>query len=197
MRSSADLSSFRLTVLAIALSSTLTEILALPVLPLSSNLTSSLQATRPPENPVCPITEEWGSTLGHPSYKDCDYILSNLYPKDPQAKPVLRKFYTAPADVSHTMPNVRLPYEQSYSIDTPPYPKKGEVCTDVDFVPETCNVQLLLATDFNDVPHDEATWNDIRGAARIVFRGCLLGKGLGGLITKNGTSPTPTNHTKR
>ena len=61
----------------------------------------------------------------------------------------------------------------------------------------TCNVQLLLATDFNDVPHDEATWNDLRGAARMVFRSCLLGKGIGGLITRNGTSPTSTNHTKK
>lgn len=50
----------------------------------------------------------------------------------------------------------------------------------------SCSIQLLLATDFNDVPRDEATWNDIRGAARTIFRSCIQGKGLGGLVTKNG-----------
>lgn len=50
----------------------------------------------------------------------------------------------------------------------------------------SCSIQLLLATDFNNVPRDEATWNDIRGAARTVFRSCIQGKGLGGLVTKNG-----------
>ena len=59
--------------------------------------------------------------------------------------------------------------------------------TDADPVLETCNIQVLLATDFNNVPRDTATWNDLRGAARTVFRSCIRGKGIGGLVTRNGT----------
>ena len=108
-----------LTVLLSALS----PVLALPTVPLPLNLSlleqnsSSLLAPsygRPPESPTCPNGPEWGVTTGRPSYDDCDYILTNLYPKDPLAKPVLRNFYVNPSDVSHTMSNFRLPYEQSY-----------------------------------------------------------------------------------
>lgn len=167
-------SSLRLAVLAVALSCSFAVTLALPALPLPLNL-SSVQTntsshlvpptTRPPEKPTCPSTAQWGVTIGRPSYDDCDYILSNLYPKDPLAKPVLRNFYSAPADVSHTTSNFKLPYEQSHG---------------------TCNIQILLATDFNNVPHDEATWNDLRGAARIILRTCIRGKALGGVVPKNG-----------
>ena len=103
--------------------SALSPVLALPAVPLSLNLSlleqnsSSLLAPsygRPPEKPTCPPGPEWGATIGRPSYEDCDYVLSNLYPKDPLAKPVLRNFYVKPSDVSHTMKNFRLPYEQSY-----------------------------------------------------------------------------------
>lgn len=117
-------SSFQLAVLAIALSSSFAGTLAFPALPLPPSL-SRVQVNssspfippnpRPPENPTCPPTEQWGVTVGHPSYDDCDYILSNLYPKDPQAQPVMRNFYTAPSDLSHTMKNFKLPYEESYS----------------------------------------------------------------------------------
>lgn len=105
------------------LSFALTYVLALPTLPLSLD-SSSLQQNassllvppnpRPPQEPTCPPTEQWGVTIGHPSYDDCDYILSNLYPKDPLLKPVMRNFYVAFADVSHTMSNFRLPYDESY-----------------------------------------------------------------------------------
>ncbi|KAF6236899.1 hypothetical protein HO173_005190 [Letharia columbiana] len=167
-------SSFRLVVLAVALSSSFAVILALPAFPLSPNLspvqvnTSSLLISPnpgPPQEPTCPPTEQWGVTLGHPSYDDCDYILSNLYPKDPLSKPVLRNFYVAPADVSHTMSNFKLPYEESY---------------------QTCSIQMLLAADFINIPNDEATWNDLRGATRTILRTCIRGRGLGGVITKNG-----------
>ena len=116
--------SFRQAVLAVTLSSSFVGILALPAFPLSRNIspvqvnTSSLLVPpnpRPPQEPTCPSNEEWGPTLGHPSYDDCDYILSNLYPKDPLTKPVTRNFYTAYSDLSHTMSNFRLPYEESYS----------------------------------------------------------------------------------
>ena len=45
---------------------------------------------------------------------------------------------------------------------------------------------MLLATDFNNVPHDNATWNELRGATRTIFRACILGKGVGGVVTRNG-----------
>lgn len=117
--------------LAVVLSSTLPKVLALPALPLSpnpsplhSNTSSILISTNPvpPQEPTCPETEEWGVTIGHPLYDDCDYILTNLYPKDPLARPVTRNFYTAPSDLSHTMSNVRLPYEQSFSKHDPQVP---------------------------------------------------------------------------
>ena len=105
--------------------SALSPVLALPAVPLSLNLSlleqnsSSLLAPsygRPPEKPTCPPGPEWGATVGRPSIDDCDYILTNLYPKDPLAKPVLRNFYVKPSDVSHTMSNFRLPYEQSHGM---------------------------------------------------------------------------------
>ena len=205
MGTNVGVSSMRVVVIAVALSSCLTETFALPALSPSPNLslaqvnTSSplvLPYPRPPEKPVCPSTQQWGATLGHPSYRDCNYILSNLYPQDPLAKPVTRNFYTAPADVSQTMSNLKLPYEQSYSITAPSLRLRSERHV-ADTLLETCNIQLLLATDFNDIPHDEATWNDLRGAARTIFRGCIQAKGLGGVVTKNGTSWSHDFHSKR
>ena len=123
----------RLAVSAIAFSTSFAGVLALPAIPLPQNLlpvqvnTSSLLAPpypRPPQEPACPSTATWGATLGRPSYTHCDYILSNLYPKDPLAKPVMRNFYTASKDVSDLLPNFRLPYEQSYSIIAPKWPKR-------------------------------------------------------------------------
>lgn len=114
-------------VLVTVLASALIRVLALPAPPLTPNLTSLQQNassllvspnTRPPEAPICPSTPEWGATLGHPSYDDCDYVLSDLYPKDPLTKPIQRNFYTAPRDVSHTMSNFKLPYEQSHGTTT-------------------------------------------------------------------------------
>ena len=115
--------SLRLAVLAVVFSSSFAGILALPTLPLSLSLSPVQVNTSshlvppnpsPPQEPTCPSTQQWAVTIGHPSYDDCDYILSNLYPKDPLSKPVLRNFYVKFADVSHTMSNFKLPYEQSH-----------------------------------------------------------------------------------
>lgn len=117
-------------VLAVVLSSSLPRVLALPAFPLTTNPspvhlnTSSILVSpnpSPPQEPTCPTTQQWGVTIGHPKYDDCDYILTNLYPKDPLAKPVTRNFYVAPADVSHTMSNFRLPFDQSHG-ETFPQP---------------------------------------------------------------------------
>lgn len=122
-------------VLAAVLSSLLPRTLALPALPLRTNAppvhlnTSSilvLPNTSPPQVPTCPSTPQWGITLGHPKYDDCDYILTNIYPKDPLASPVMRNFYVAPADVSHTMSNFRLPFDQSHGETFPQLPSTME-----------------------------------------------------------------------
>ena len=123
MQQCVDFDFSRLMTSFTVLLSALIPVLALPTVPLPLDLSlleqnsSSLLAPsygRPPENPTCPPGPEWGVTIGRPSYEDCDYILTNLYPKDPLAKPVLRNFYVKYSDVSHTMSNFRLPYEQSY-----------------------------------------------------------------------------------
>ena len=118
----------QLAVFAFAFSPLFTEVHALPALPQSPSLSAvpvnsssllSLPYPRPPQPPTCPPYHRWGISMGHPSYDDCEYILDRLYPKDQLAKPVMRNFYTAPADLSPTMPNVQLPYEQSRRMTTP------------------------------------------------------------------------------
>ena len=180
--------------------SALSPVLALPTAPLSLNPSlleqnaSSLLAPsygRPPEKPTCPGGAEWGATVGRPSYEDCDYILTNLYPKDPLAKPVLRNFYVKPSDLSHTMPNFKLPYEQSYRMQI--FHKRSKVVElfRANLAQGSCNIQLLLATNFNNVPHDNATWNSLRGATRTIFRACILGKDTGGVVPRNGMLKSP------
>lgn len=121
----------------VTLSSLVPGIFALPALALSPDPspvqlnTSSILIPpnpHPPQEPTCPSTEQWGITLGHPSYDDCDYILTNLYPKDPLARPVTRNFYAAHSDVSHTMSNFRLPYEQSHGKQFSPIPSTVRGC---------------------------------------------------------------------
>ena len=118
----------QVAVFALALSSSFSGVLVLPALPLSPSLSavlvnsSSLLAPpypRPPQPPTCTPSDRLSFMMGHPSYDDCEYILDRLYPKDPLAKPVLRNYYTAPADVSPSMPNFRLPYERSHRIAAP------------------------------------------------------------------------------
>ena len=187
----------QLAVFAIALSLSFAGVCGLPTLPMSQSIstvpvnTSLVLAPpypRPPEDPTCPGDSRWGTTMGRPSYNDCDYILSYLYPKDPLAKPVMRNYYTASADLSRTLQNFRLPYEQSHGFTSTLVAKnQRKAFGGADTGVGTCSVQVLLATNFLDVPHDEATWNDLRGAARTVFRSCVLGKGTGGVVSKNGT----------
>ena len=66
-----------------------------------------------------------------------------------------------------------------------------------DSVLGSCNIQMLLATDFNVVPYDQATWNDLRGAARTILRQCTRAQGFGGVVTRNGTFLASTMTYKR
>lgn len=50
-----------------------------------------------------------------------------------------------------------------------------------------CTAQLLLATNFNNVPHDEAPWINLIGPARIILRDCVRDEGFGGVVVRNGT----------
>lgn len=49
-----------------------------------------------------------------------------------------------------------------------------------------CTAQLMLATNFNDVPHDEAPWINLIGPLRIILRDCVRDEGLGGVLVRNG-----------
>ena len=52
-------------------------------------------------------------TLGKLDYEDCDEAIK-LMPHDPIGKPVVRNFYVSTSDVSTSIPNQQLPFEQSY-----------------------------------------------------------------------------------
>lgn len=51
-----------------------------------------------------------------------------------------------------------------------------------------CTAQILLATNFNDVPHDQTSWINLIGPARILLRQCAGANTSGGLLVRNGTS---------
>ena len=69
------------------------------ILTLPSNLTAN---PKPPGTPQC------DKDLGKVFYNDCNAAIA-LVPHDPIGLPVTRNFYTATKDVSHDMPNVRVP----------------------------------------------------------------------------------------
>ncbi|MCJ1460633.1 hypothetical protein MMC28_011015 [Mycoblastus sanguinarius] len=77
----------------------------------------------------------------------------------------MRNFYVAASDQTDLMPNVQLPYEQSYG---------------------TCSVQLLLATEFVNVPHDHSAWINLIGPARNILRECVISHTYGGIVVENG-----------
>ena len=72
--------------------------------------------------------------------------------------------------------------------------EEKETQFDAESILGSCNVQVLLATNFNVVPYDQTTWNDLRGAARTILRQCIRGQGFGGIVTRNGTLPASTIH---
>ena len=75
--------------------------------------------------------------------------------------------------------------------------EENKTLIDAESMLGSCNVQVLLATNFNVVPYDQTTWNDLRGAARTILRQCIRGHGFGGLVTRNGTLLPSTIHSKR
>lgn len=54
-----------------------------------------------------------------------------------------------------------------------------------------CKVQLLMSSTFMDVPHDQATWMDVWGPARLILQQCAIKQRTGGIITNIGTSSLP------
>ena len=50
----------------------------------------------------------------------------------------------------------------------------------------TCTAQVLLATNFNDVPTDQTSWINLIGPARIAMRACARDKETGGVVVRNG-----------
>lgn len=156
--------------------------LALPATPPSLNLSSvqsspSFLSFPPTESQVAACDDHMGVV----NYDDCDAAIA-LFPRDPRGRPVLRNFYTDPPDESSTMPNVRLPLEQTYGR----YPQSGWSLMLLTEYPGSCTAQVLLATNFNDVPHDQSSWNNLIGPLRIVLRQCARIKGTGGVIVRNG-----------
>lgn len=144
-------------------------------LKISSFQLSSSNLSAPPDQPTC------DNAMGVTNYEDCNAAIGML-PRDARGRPVLRNFYTDPADESSTMPNVLVPLEETHG--------KCSRLSGPDDIPikspGSCTAQVLLATNFNDVPHDQSSWIDLVGPLRIILRQCARGKGTGGVIVRNG-----------
>lgn len=56
----------------------------------------------------------------------------------------------------------------------------------------SCTAQVVLATNFNDVPHDQTSWINLIGPARILMRQCVDIEGFGGALVRNGM-PQPNS----
>ncbi|KAI4235543.1 MAG: hypothetical protein LQ352_008079, partial [Teloschistes flavicans] len=137
--------------------------LASPIDQPSLTQTSPLNVTTPPKPPVCP------RSLGHPTRmiffgQYCESAIAKI-PRDIRPASSKRNFYVSPQDRSSSMNNQQLPMEW----------ESGD-----------CVVQLLLASSFRDIPHEQASWMDIWGPARIILQQCILSKKGGGIITHIG-----------
>ncbi|KAL9003371.1 MAG: hypothetical protein Q9188_003744 [Gyalolechia gomerana] len=90
-----------------------------------------------------------------------------MIPRDTRPASPLRNFHLRPEDRSTEVPNVALPFEKEYG---------------------DCTVQLLMASSFMDVPHEQATWMDIWGPARLILQQCISAHNTGGIITHIGVN---------
>ncbi|KAL8690826.1 MAG: hypothetical protein Q9218_003822 [Villophora microphyllina] len=128
-----------------------------------SSSSPNATTTRPPKKPICP------AGLGHPTRmiffgQYCANAIDQI-PRDVRPSSPTRNFYLQNQDVNPRMPNHQLPLEW----------ESGD-----------CVVQLLLASSFRDVPHEQATWMDIWGSARTILQQCILPRIGGGIITHLG-----------
>ena len=119
--------------------------------------------------------------MGKVTYSDCDAAIA-LLPRDPRGQPVTRNFYAATADQSSIMPNVQLPVERTSGRHS-----QKNVAISLTRCQGGCTVQLLLAANFNDVPHDQSTWIELIGPLRDILRQCARMKGTGGVLVRQGT----------
>ena len=145
---------------------------------LLSNLTS---IAKPPGAPAC------SSTLGTIIDSDeCEEAI-NRFPHDPIGRPVTRNFYTDPDDFMNGMPNVQVPFESTYRKSTSNHHAKPTGAqAPLMPLPGRCTVQVLLATNFIDVPTDQTSWINLIGPARVLWRKCAGAEKIGGVLVRNG-----------
>ncbi|KAL8941354.1 MAG: hypothetical protein Q9216_002293 [Gyalolechia sp. 2 TL-2023] len=128
--------------------------------------TLNTRAPRPPKPPVCP--EDFGPRPPRTRFfaRHCEEAIK-MIPRDTRPASPLRNFYLLTADRSTEIPNVELPFEREYG---------------------DCIVQLLMASSFMDVPHEQATWMDIWGPSRLILQRCISAQNTGGIITNIGVN---------
>ncbi|KAI4116514.1 MAG: hypothetical protein LQ338_007703 [Usnochroma carphineum] len=113
-----------------------------------------------------PSKEEYGKL----DYDACNRAIAKL-PREPRANPTLRNFYVRTEDRSETMPNMEVPVTES---------------------DDYCIVELLLESSFEDVPHDQAIWQDLWGPARLILNACVRQQQTGGVVTGIGPDADDT-----
>ncbi|KAI4179090.1 MAG: hypothetical protein L6R41_008039 [Letrouitia leprolyta] len=136
----------------------------------TSNATSSSIKGRPSLPPKCilrlgPSREQYGKI----DYDSCDRAIAKI-PREPRNHPVLRNFYVKTEDRSMTMPNMEIPVVE---------------------IEGNCIVEVLLSSSFEDVPHDQAIWQDLWGPARLILNYCVSARRTGGIIDGIGRSNLP------
>lgn len=165
---------------ALVLLSAAKQAYALPAPTLiSPNLTSIQQQQSSPLSSIPPTCD---NHMGVVTFDDCNAAIG-MFPRDQLAQPILRNFYTDPADESSMMPNVLVPMEKTYG--------RYRIFNSIAVYTANpgiggCTAQVLLATNFNDVPHDQSSWIDLIGPMRNILRQCARGKGTGGVLVRNG-----------
>ncbi|KAI4149454.1 MAG: hypothetical protein L6R39_002504 [Caloplaca ligustica] len=136
-----------------------------PIEPSAGSLQKiDVAVSKPPKPPICPPDLSprpgWTRFFG----RDCEAAIAQI-PRDVRPASPPRNFYLLAQDENPYMPNVQLPLEYEY----------GE-----------CKVQLLMSSTFMDVPHDQATWMDVWGPARLILQQCAIKQRTGGIITNIG-----------
>ena len=164
-----------------------THVLALPATA-GTPLTSLTQAAAPSlsASPIpAPGTAVCDQNLGWVNPNDCNAAISML-PRDPPGQSVARNFYTKDSDISHTMPNQRLPLERTSGNSLSANPVNAYIPRSANIPLGGCTAQYILATDFTGIPSDVSSYIDLIFPARNVLQECVRGRGTGGVIVQIG-----------